>query len=512
MVQEEEQSALELVESLAIRPMERNKALLKELWLAEKRGDTFIHEENLIAPIEDPNDHRVQVDAGRVYLSHLFDAETRCGDIITDLLTRPRIGQWLPQRPLEGQLVPTDHQWKAVERAFRYPITTICGLPGTGKTTLIKILLDAIDNHPDYQDTWQKYALAAPTGKAARRLTEATGREAVTIHRLLGFNPNCGFMHNEHFPLMAKFIIIDESSMVDIQLAAALLRAVPEDCNLIFIGDAEQLPPVKAGRFFEEILQEERIPQTRLEEVFRQAAKSLIVRNAHRIINGKQIYRDAESAQSDLGVDTEVQPDFHFVEAKGFQIPRYVSNLIKEKLPTKFKLDPNLDILTLSPMRPGNSGLDKLNNELKLALNPGGEPLGIASLNVGDRIIQTQNDYDIDIMNGEMATIEDYDHKDDMVLLDLNDRKYWVPAEKLKSFLPGYAISIHRSQGSQAPVVVVILDKSHRKMLNRRLINTAITRAQMMCIIVGQWDTINFAITNEQSKPANCALRSYICS
>jgi len=508
--EEQEPSVLALVESLRIKPIERNKELLKELWSAANRGDTYIHEENLKAPMDNPNDHRIVVDGGRVYLAHLWDAEVQCGDLVTTLLTHPQVGVWMPERPTSGPLVPTDQQWKAVERAFKYRMTSICGLPGTGKTTLIKLLLDAIDNHPDYCDRWQKYALAAPTGKAARRLSEATGREAQTIHRLLGYNPNCGFMHNEHFQLMADFIIIDESSMVDIQLAAALLKAIPMTSHIIFIGDAEQLPPVKAGRFFEEILKCDKIPQTRLTEVFRQAAKSLIVQNAHRIINGKEIFVDAESAHSHLGV--EVQPDFHFVEAKAYQIPRFVADMVKDKLPAKFGVDPINDVLTISPMKPGGAGLEKLNEELKLALNPGGEPIGIANLHVGDRVIQTQNDYDIDIMNGEMATIEAFDHKDDNVLLDLKDRKNWIPAEKLTTFLPGYAISIHRSQGSQAPVVIVVLDKGHRKMLNRRLINTAITRAQMMCIVVGQWDAINFAIGNENDAPANCGLLSRICS
>lgn len=326
----------------------------------------------------------------------------------------------------------------------------------------------------------------------------------MTIHRMLGYNPNCGFMHNEHFQLMADFIIVDESSMIDIQLAEALMKAIPTNSRIIFIGDAEQLPPVKAGRFFEEVLKCREITQTRLTEVFRQAAKSLIVQNAHRIIRGESIFPDADTAQSHLGV--EIQPDFHFIEAKAFQIPRYVAEMVKDKIPTKYGLDPMTDILTIAPMRPGGAGLDKLNAEIKLGLNPAGNIIGIGNLNVGDRVIQTQNDYDIDIMNGEMGTIDGFDMVDDMVLLNLRDRQYWIPAEKLKSFLPGYAISIHRSQGSQSPVVVVVLDKGHRKMLNRRLINTAITRAQMMCIVVGQWDALTHALGNEQDIITNCGL------
>ena len=502
-------SPLEMLDNLTIQPIRNNINLLKELHNAASAGHTYIPEDILNATIEDPNDYRIVTDEGRVYLTQHWEAEVELAANTRQLIDLPNYNTTMPTRPTTGPLIPTDDQWKAISNAFTHPISIICGYPGTGKTSLVQLLLHAIDTHPDFMHRWSRYQLAAPTGKAARRLTEATTRDASTIHRLLGYNPNCGFMHNESFPLFGDFIIIDESSMIDIGLASALLKAVGTNGRIVFVGDAEQLPPIKPGRFFEELIKTDIIPKVTLTQVFRQAKKSLIVQNAHRIIKGLVPYPDADIAGADI--EDTVHPDFIFVEKPTHMISQAVTELIKNRLPTKFKLDPMKDILTISPMRPGAAGLDKLNDRIKKELNSTGIPLGIDSFSVGDRIIQTQNDYTVDIMNGEIGTILGFDIKQGTIHVDLGDRKIWIPDECLGSFLPGYAISIHRSQGSQARVVIVILDKGHRRMLNRRLINTAITRAQDLCIVIGQWESLCKGV-EQNIEDARCDYIKRVCS
>lgn len=503
-------SILGLYENLELTKRSNGEDVVAELKEAERQGHTYLHLEDLQARIYNDTDARFIVEDDRVYLKYLYYSEVGVANKVKKLLLAPAARIDMPIRPTEGEFVPNDKQWEAITNVLTHRISVIQGLPGTGKTTLIKMLLDIIDSHPLFEHDWKRYTLAAPTGKAARRLSEATGRDASTIHRLLGYHPSSGYTHTEGHPLLAKFIIIDESSMLDITLVNALLRAVSLGSHIVFIGDAKQLPPVRAGRVFEDLLATDGLAKVSLTEIFRQARSSLIVRNAHRIIHGERPFASAAEARDVLGVQSdEVRDDFFFSEATSGNIPAQVADLIVNRIPKAYDIDAE-DIMVVAPMTKGIAGLENLNIELRKHINPNGLPIGVEGFHIGDRIIQTKNDYEINVMNGELAIIEEFDFDEETALLNFGSRKSRVAAKKLKTFLPGFAISVHRAQGSQAPVVITIADKYHSRMLNPTLINTAITRAQLLCIVVGQWEAIEAAVRDYKDIHRNSYLPTRI--
>jgi exodeoxyribonuclease V alpha subunit len=451
-------------------------------------------------------------DGRRYYLKEIYWTEQRLARNVRELLsTLPSVDVELPARPLSGDFVPNDGQWQAIEHALSSRVSLITGLPGTGKTTLVKLLLEVIDSVDLRLDGEQaRYLLASPTGKAARRLQEATGAKAQTIHRLLQWAPSeGGFLHDEGNPLTARFVIVDETSMVDLRLADALLRAIGPTTHLVLVGDADQLPPVGAGKVFDDLIESGCVPSVRLTEIFRQAARSMIVRNAHRIVAGEPPFRNRSEASVELGVDPEeLDDDFFFVHREDPEdVARTIVQFAAERIPKKYGLDPMRDVLVLAPMKKGPCGLENLNSKLQWKLNRDGRKVGVRDLRVGDRVIQTRNNYDLEVMNGEVGVLRDWDAEEGMATVEFGDeRVVEVPRGQLDSFLLAYAISVHRSQGSQAPAVICAVATSHWIMLTRSLVNTAVTRAQRLCVCVGQTKALRHAVRTVDSRTRNAAL------
>ncbi|MBC7462595.1 MAG: ATP-dependent RecD-like DNA helicase [Thermoleophilia bacterium] len=450
----------------------------------------------------------------RYYLPELYWTELRLARNVRVLLdTKPPVDVEAPARPYEGDFIPNDGQWSSIEHALTSRLSLITGLPGTGKTTLVKLLLEVIDGLDDLRiDAGQeRYLLASPTGKAARRMQEATGKSAQTIHRLLSYAPGEGtnqFLHDEENPLNARFVIVDETSMVDLKLADSLLRAIGPSTHLVLVGDADQLPPVGAGKVFDDLIASGEVPNVRLTEIFRQAARSMIVRNAHRIVAGDQPYRNRSEASVDLGIEPEeLDDDFFFVHREDPEdVARTIVDFAAERLPKKYGLDPRRDVLVLAPMKKGPCGLETLNARLQWRLNKDGAKLGVKDLRLGDRVIQTRNNYDLEVMNGEVGVIEHWDAELGVATIDISERKVEVARNQLDSFILAYAISVHRAQGSQAPAVVCAVASSHWIMLTRSLVNTAVTRAQKLCVCVGQVMAMSHAVRTVDSRTRNAAL------
>ncbi|MCW2920969.1 MAG: ATP-dependent RecD-like helicase [Thermoleophilia bacterium] len=458
-------------------------------------------------------------DGRRYYLRELYWIEQRLARHVRDLLsTLPAVDVELPTRPTSGDFVPNDGQWQAIENALTSRISIITGLPGTGKTTLVKLLLQVIDEADLRLDGEQeRYLLASPTGKAARRLQEATGASAQTIHRLLQWAPSeGGFLHDEGNPLTARFVIVDETSMVDLKLADALFRAIGPTTHLVLVGDADQLPPVGAGKVFDDLIESGCVPSVRLTEIFRQAARSMIVRNAHRIVNGEKPFRNRSDGSVELGVDPEeLDDDFFFVHRdEAEDVARTVVEFAAERIPKKYGLDPMRDVLVLAPMKKGPCGLEVLNSKLQWKLNRDGQKLNIKDLRVGDRVIQTRNNYDLEVMNGEVGVLRAWDAEDGIATIDISgdERTVEVPRNQLDSFMLAYAISVHRSQGSQAPAVICVVARSHWNMLTRSLVNTAVTRAQKLCVCVGQHAALGHAVKTVDSRTRNAALAERVAA
>ena len=384
-------------------------------------------------------------------------------------------------------LVLNEDQRRAITLAFTAGVTVITGGPGTGKTTLVKVLLRAAQLR---NETW---VLAAPTGRAARRLAESTGAEARTLHRTLEYNPrNRLFTRDARNPLEAQGVLIDEASMVDIHLMEALLAAIPDGCRLICVGDADQLPSVGPGRVLAELVSCGEVPVATLAQVYRQAAESGIVRNAWRINRGEL----PQSGEKEPPVPGR-EPDF-------FILPREVAQaaqdtlvkIVTERLP-KNGFDPMADVQVLTPMHSGLLGTEALNERLQKALNPDGAPFtgGSRPLRVGDRVIQVRNDYDAEVMNGEVGRITALEERG--VVVDFEGKVVTLTGEATRDLELAYAISIHKSQGSEYPAVVVALSRAHRMMLRRNLLYTAITRARRFCCVVGEAEAIATAVATQ---------------
>jgi exodeoxyribonuclease V alpha subunit len=420
---------------------------------------------------------------------------------------------------------PTAEQRLAVRRALGHRLSILTGGPGTGKTTSMRLLVEALARQG------AGACLCAPTGKAARRLAAATGEEASTIHRLLEWQPGRGFARGREHPLEGfELLIVDEASMLGVRLAEALFAAVGPEMHVLLVGDSDQLAPIGPGRVLEDLIASTAVPTTALSEIFRQARRSLIVRAAHAINEGRpplptagsgegsgaEAPGDARAAQERRAAEPRVarRPaeeapaeeapirDFFLItRASEEEVFAEVVSLASERLPAHFSLDPKLDVQVLAPMRRGRVGIEALGGELRTRLNPGGEPLPGSSLRVGDRVIQTRNDYEHDFMNGEVALVQAWDRERERVRLRTDDgRTLVLPPNALDSVEPGYAISIHKAQGSQAPAVVIALARSHRIMLTRNLLYTGVTRAERVCVIVCQPGALELALGRRDAR------------
>ncbi len=391
----------------------------------------------------------------------------------------------------------SDAQRVAIRESFDKKILVITGGPGTGKTTIIKAIADI------FRRWGRTVLLAAPTGRAAKRLSEATHKEAKTIHRTLEYTPKVGnFRRNEAHPLKGDCLVIDEFSMVDLPLMHSLLKAVPPTMRLVLVGDKDQLPSVGPGNLLRDIIDSGAVEVVRLNQIFRQEKDSLIVSNAHRINSGKKLIYP-EKGDKDA--------DFYFIaqedENKAFHM---IMNLCSDNIPKKLSLDPlSPQIQVISPMYRGVIGVDNLNVELQKRLNPSHEGLKIGNreIRIKDKMMQVRNNYDKDIFNGDIGTVVEIDRKTYRVAVDFDGKVIPYLRDELNEITHAYAISVHKSQGSEYQAVVIPLLTQHYIMLQRNLFYTALTRAKRLSCIVGSYKALYIAIKNDKPIKRNSHLK-----
>jgi exodeoxyribonuclease V alpha subunit len=431
---------------------------------------------------------RVVVEDGGVYLSWLHQAEVAVAHGLGRLLSSP--GKELGgldaalsafERASKIELAPG--QRAAVEAAARHKVVVITGGPGVGKTTIVKAILNVLGRAN------LRVKLAAPTGRAAKRLSESTGLEARTLHRLLAFDPRQGqFQLDSGNPIEADVVIVDEASMIDVPLGAALIGALPTAARLVIVGDSDQLPSVGPGALLRDLIDSGAIPTVRLNEIFRQAGESRIVINAHRILTGEM----PESVDADLP-----NADFFVVPRR---TPEEAADLVRElvvtRIPRRFGFDSKRDIQVLTPMHRGPVGTIALNELLQAALNPDGPALESRGqkLRLGDKIMQTRNDYEREAFNGDIGVVTAVDLEGRKLTVRFEQRDVEYDDPSLASLTLAYATSIHKSQGSEYPAVVIPLLTSHFVMLSRNLVYTAVTRAKKLCVLAADPRAIRLAL------------------
>jgi exodeoxyribonuclease V alpha subunit len=442
-----------------------------------------------------------------VYLCELYRAEQRVAEALHRLLSSPSVtlgggrksapGSTAEPRELIGltdlELIDQsfaileEEQQEAVRQALQQKVLVITGGPGTGKTTLLNSLL-ALLRRAKFS-----FVLAAPTGRAAKRMAESAGEEAMTIHRLLEYNPHeGGFQRSEDRPLEADVVIIDEASMVDLALMDNLLSAIDRHSHLVLIGDVDQLPSVGPGSVLRDLIDSGMIPVVMLRRIFRQDRHSLIVANAHRILQGQSLVTPSDNSERDFILLARESEE---------EILQSLKELVKEELPRTLNLAADEvphAIQLLTPMHRGMLGTIQLNREMQSLLNPIGDSLqrGESLLRANDKVMQLRNNYDKGIYNGDLGRITDIDRKEGKVQVDFYDKTVEYNDDELDEISLAYATSIHKSQGSEYPVVVIPLHMSHYMMLHRSILYTAVTRGKKRVVLVGSRRALAMAIQN----------------
>jgi exodeoxyribonuclease V alpha subunit len=388
-----------------------------------------------------------------------------------------------------------------VHAAAEHRLSILTGLPGTGKTATMRALVDLL------REQKRTVRLCAPTGKAARRLSEATGgAEATTIHRLLEWNPGPptpGFARDADDPLTGvDLLVVDEASMLDVRLAAALLEAVGPRTHVLLVGDVDQLAPVGPGRVLEDLIASGVAPATRLTEVFRQAARSLIIRAAHRVNRGEAPLDPSQP----LGPD-DVRDFFLIERPSAAEVFAEVVSLATTRLPEHYDLDPVADLQVLVPMHKGPAGIDAFNTTLREHLNPAGRDVKGTPFRLGDRIMQTRNNHERSFYNGEIAVVAANDpDRGTLTLVGDDGRRLTLDTQETATLRLAYACSVHKMQGSQAPAIVIALARGHAPMLTRNLIYTAVTRSQTACVIVAEQGALPTALSRVDASRRNTRL------
>lgn len=443
-------------------------------------------------------DEDLEHEVEAIYLPPYFFSETGCAKRLIRLMSmmgkikiNPK--QIVEQVIEESKITYDEIQLEAVRTAISSKVMVLTGGPGTGKTTTTLGIISA------YQQAGCQILLAAPTGRAAKRMSEATGMEAKTIHRLLEYKPPEGYQKNEEKPLEGDVLILDECSMVDIMLMYNLLKAIPEHMSLILVGDIDQLPSVGAGNVLRDIIDSGSVPVVRLTRIFRQAQGSRIIMNAHRINKGEAIdMRGGKDA------------DFFFATKETNQeVVETVVQYCKTNLPRYYHVDPLEDIQVLTPMQRGECGAVNLNQVLQEAMNPTNIFLrrGGTQYRLHDKVMQIRNDYDKEVFNGDIGMIVKVNMEDRELTVKFDDREVVYDVTELDELSLAYAVTIHKSQGSEYPIVVMPFTMSHFVMLQRNLLYTGVTRAKKILVLVGEKKAVFYAIKNETTTGRNTGLR-----
>jgi exodeoxyribonuclease V alpha subunit len=482
-------------------PERLQAGLLFVLKEAEAEGHVFLPEEELRAeaaellgtgdeplgaPLTELISQQLLVrETEALFLPRLYHAECECARLLKRLIATPfdpvsiRVDdavRWV-QKANAIELSP--EQQAAVRTGVTAKVMVITGGPGTGKTTVVKSLLSILEKKN------VSFLLAAPTGRAAKRLEAATGREARTIHRLIEYSPKKGgFARDENRPLNTDMVVIDETSMVDLPLMHSLLKALPPFARAVLVGDVDQLPSVGPGNILFDILASNVVPAVRLRTVFRQASQSGIVSNAH-LINEGRFPQFNES-------------DFFYIERREPERALdTVLELVSKRIPAKFGLDARRDIQVLAPMRRGDAGVARLNEAMQNALNPHGEPIPRRNFRCGDKVMQLRNNYDLEVYNGDAGIITRVDLEMNEVEVTFDDERVVLYAlDELDNLGLCYATTVHKSQGCEYPAVVLLLLPQHYMMLQRNVLYTGITRGKRLVIIVGDAKAVGMAVRN----------------
>lgn len=437
---------------------------------------------------------RMIPDVGECYFSDsLNDAEKRASRALHDMLGR--VPPWkislqeatalAEKAQTEAGVVLAEEQMAAVIMALTSRVSILTGGPGTGKTSTLNVILKAL------RAAKATVVLGAPTGKAAKRMKETTGQEASTVARLIGMGLPGGV---EPKPIEGDILILDEASMVDVMMLDKVLKGLPEGAALLLVGDVDQLPSVGAGRVLGDMIESDRIPTTRLTKVFRQAQQSAIIRNAHRINRGDALEENAAPG---------APSDFYWIDSTKERVADRIIELVTRRIPERLGCTP-FDVQVLSPMRKSATGTDALNIALQAALNPNPVakiPRFGGRIGVGDRVLQTVNNYELGVMNGESGVVVGIDPEEEVMRVQVDDKEVVYPLGDADQLTLAYAMTVHKSQGSQFPAVVIPVTTQHYMMLNRPVIYTAVTRATKFCVLIGERRALDMAIKNSRLEP-----------
>ena len=466
------------------------------------RALTSLNAEKKIV-IDDLQEKESKADYQAVYLAKFHLSETNIAARLKALINAPKsIRPIDPDKALKWvqkqlDITLASKQIDAVRRAVMDKVLVITGGPGTGKTTIVNAILKI------FVKSGIKLLLAAPTGRGAKRMSEATGYEAKTIHRLLEYSiQKGGFQKNDQTPLRCDLLIVDEASMIDTILMHHLLKAIPPRVTFILVGDVNQLPSVGAGNVLHDIIASGAVPVMELNEIFRQARESLIIVNAHKIKQG--LMPAFKPSGHKLA-------DFYFIEQEEPEkVLGIILELVKERIPKRFGFDPIDDIQVLTPMHKGMVGAGNLNLELQNALNPGPDSLsrGGKNFRINDKVMQVQNDYEKEVFNGDLGRIVRINLEAQEVTIDFDGKKVPYDYPDLDEVVLAYAISIHKSQGSEYPAVVIPILTQHYVLLQRNLIYTAVTRGKKLVVMVGSKRALAIGIGNDKTRKRYTHLRN----